>query len=157
MARFDGKKSFRNVFWISWLCITTPSALMMAFVGFAFSTYRKPSSLSDLADLGGFFIIGLIFSQLWSLPVAAIIGGIWALSVRGLATRATDGSLCSKCGYDLRGCESARCSECGEPFKIASPPHGGFEFDSSKVWRPILILILSLIGIVAFWRVVIWV
>ncbi len=35
-----------------------------------------------------------------------------------------DGPRCDRCGYSLRGVESARCPECGVPFEDSQPRNG---------------------------------
>jgi len=60
----------------------------------------------------------------WTFTLAlfsgSIIGGLWfCFRVRRFCSLRDDGVRCIRCGYCLRGIESARCPECGT--SIADP------------------------------------
>ncbi len=53
---------------------------------------------------------------LWSATCATLVVGVERL-IRKLCRVRTRTGYCKRCGYDLRGCVSGRCSECGTPYE----------------------------------------
>ena len=90
----------------------------------------------------GFSIISLLILLAMA---AAIIAGV-VLIVLGLVGRnkpsTTEGGVCGRCGYSVKGLESLNCPECGADLREVGIQHGG----SNTGRNVMLILGIVLVG-----------
>ncbi len=71
--------------------------------------FAWPSAGVDLSD------VPLVVCPLW---VLLLVIGTAAAALAWLARRRPPRGHCRACGYNLTGCPSGRCPECGEPIEI---------------------------------------
>ena len=80
--------------------------------------YTRESQSLTIGGGSGRLLIGTNTDIQWTMPLMllvplfAILPTRWAI-LRRRERRRNAAKVCVKCGYDLRGSSSARCSECG--------------------------------------------
>lgn len=103
-------------------------------IPFAELRWHKPRSVGVITNCEAFRRIGRVaFEEVdWkslALDIILLFWGVSFVSHRGALFAAQASAIwrkqrtarrlrCAQCGYDIRACTDARCSECGAPFEL---------------------------------------